>query len=54
MEFVFVENVNQVFGEALMAAEPLPPPSTNVKSGINTSGKRAGVKACKKALAKKR
>jgi ATP-dependent Lon protease len=54
LEFVFVENVKQVFDEALMAAEPLPPPSTNGKSGIKTSGKKAGVKAGKKALGKKR
>jgi hypothetical protein len=54
MEFVFVENVKQVFDEALMVPEPLPPPSTNGKSGIKTPGKKAGVKAAKKALAKKR
>ncbi len=54
MEFIFVENVKQVFDEALMSATPLPPPSTNGKSGIKTSGKKATVKASKKTLANKK
>jgi ATP-dependent Lon protease len=52
MEFVFVENVKQVFDEALMSVAPPAAHSTNGKNGIKATAKKAGVKASKKALAK--
>jgi ATP-dependent Lon protease len=50
---VVSENKVVMTGEITLRGD-VPPPSTNGKSGIKTSGKKAGVKAGKKTLAKKR
>jgi hypothetical protein len=54
MEFVFVENVQQVFSEALLPSIA-PPPVTNGKRSIKTThAKKASSKPAKRIMAKKR
>ncbi len=55
MEFVFVENVQQVFDEALLPPIALPEVLTNGKHVIKTAGaKKPGGKVAKKVQARKR
>jgi ATP-dependent Lon protease len=56
MEFVFVENVREVFNEALLVAATPAPLSTNGRRAIKTTApaKRTGSKSVKKIRAKKK
>jgi ATP-dependent Lon protease len=56
MEFIFVENVREVFNEALLVAPAPPPVLTNGQRGIKTTTttKKSAGKSVKKVRAKKR